>query len=197
MKKLKYVLIIMVLGAIIFFATCIRYQRERITKLENNIRLLKEECVPIRFKLLDRSSDSLLVAVKFYDGDNNEIVRREFSLYGKELSFDFYVAEFGERYICFPVKMFTDMIAADDGIVLTDLYDKGGMPYIYYYKGISQELMEGLSELFENVKSGDALEDQDGFGSMVHDVDGVKLFNVGVVYKIVLHTKGGIEIMEN
>jgi hypothetical protein len=54
-----------------------------------------------------------------------------------------------------------------------------------------------MSDLFSKVKTNVVQFDSEEFGNAVHDVKEFKSFLKGQVYKIVVHTKGGIEVLED
>lgn len=197
MKKNNYPLwTVIVLTSLIFFSSCIEGQKNKIKQLENNIALLKEENIPLRFKILEKANDSIMLVVKFYDADNKEINKIEQKLHGNELSFDFYVIPVKDRYVAFPSKIFTDKVAANDGIILYEHYNREGYPAIFYSSEINSELYEGLKNVYFKVKSDQLDSLNEHFGNMVHDIKEFKSFLPGNVYSIVTHTKGGIEIVE-
>jgi len=187
---------IIVLIGLVFSSSCIESQKNKIKQLEDNIALLKEENIPIRFKILEKTNDSILLLVKFYNADDREINKVEQKLYGEELSFDFYVIPVKDRYVAFPSKIFTDKIAANHGIILYDYYSKEDYPAIFNSSEINSELYEGLKDVYMKVKSGQLDSLSEHFGNMVHDIKEFKSFLPENVYSIVTHTKGGIEIIE-
>lgn len=179
-------------------------QKQRIATLEGTIHLLKEETVPVKFRVMSRTEDTVSLRIKFYDADGGEIGEPlDLSMKGKELSFDFVVVKARsdstgeERYLAFPYRVFTDMIAAADGNVLFDRYDSAGMPMVFASGDATVDLKRALVETFARVRKLDlAAED---FGSMVHDLslkDISRPFLEGVTYKIAARAKGGIEVME-
>ncbi len=197
MKKnsLKLLLLILISG-IVFTTSCIKKQEKQIKKLEDNIALLQTENTPVRFKILEKTEDSLSIIVKFYNADKKEINHFEKILNGQELSFDFYVVPVKDKYVAFPAKIFTDRIAADDGIILYEFYNQEGYPGIFYHKDINKDLYKGLKEVYQNIKTGQLDSVSEHFGNMVHDIKKFNSFLPGNVYSIVVHTKGGIEIIE-
>ncbi len=198
MKTLKVLFIlIIIIAAIVFgYFRLIEYQKETIKKLEDKIALLKEEHIPIRFKIIEKTSDSISLVVKFYNADNEEINKLETKLAGQELSFDFYVVPVKDRYVAFPSKLFTNRIAAVDGIPFYALYDIEGFPQVFETKNIDLDLKKGLQDLFQQIKTGQVDSIEHSFGNMVHDIKDLKSFMPDMVYSIVCHTKGGIEIVE-
>lgn len=199
MKKIRVIIVIVLLIAAVVVSVWyfgIGWQKEKITKLEEKISLLKEETVPIRFKILEKDSNNIKVAIKFYDLDGNSVQRFEEVLKGNELSFDFYVVPVSDKFIAFPYKIFTNKIAPKNGKELFKYYDNEGFPQVFYTQGMDVGLKKGLSDLFLKVKNKE-IDSIDGiYGSMVQDVKELSSFKTRIIYKIVTHTKGGIEIIE-
>lgn len=198
MKKLIFVLLTAVaiaFGVVFLFKGFTCNQKKQIEKLEETIAFLKKENIPIRFKKLEQKDGYIQVAVKFYDADGKTIKKIERKLIGDELQFDFFVAYINGQYVAFPSKLFTDKIAPSDGESLVDHYDIKGFPQIFYFKGIKDDLKEGLKDLFTRFKNNEIDESDLYFGSMVHDLAGLKSFDVGETFRIVTRTKGGIEVI--
>lgn len=187
-------LLIAVTLVVLYFT---KFQENRIEKLQAKIDFLKEETTPLRFKILSKEDSMITFALKFYDADNNEIQRYEQKLEGTQLSFDFVELPMNDKYIAFPYKIFTDKIAPEDGLLLYDLYDVDGFPQIFNSSEIDSDVKEGLTYVFELLKA-NKTEELDGvFGSMVQDVKKYNEFIENQIYKIVIHTKGGIEIIQD
>jgi hypothetical protein len=198
MKKIfVFIIIIGIITTLILgYFKCIEKQEEKIKMLESKISLLKETQTPIRFKILEKTPDSIRLAARFYNSDNNEINKLETTVAGQELSFDFYVVPIKDRYLAFPYKIFSNQIAAAKGIELYNLYDKEGFPEVFGSKQIDPDLSQGLKTMFRQVRTGQLDSLQNYFGNMVHDIKEFKSFVPQTVYSIVTHTKGGIEIIE-
>ena len=199
MKKIIIVLLILaVLGTTGYFifnaAGC--KQKEKIAALEDRINELQAEYVPIRFKILNRENGNIRAALKFYDADGKVINRTTKILEGRELSVDFYVIPVKDKYLAFPVKIFTDKIATDNGESLTELYDKEGFPQIFFSKNLDKKLMGGLELIFTKIKEDNYSADDKYFGNMVHDIPQLKAYKIGEIYRIVCRTKGGIEVIQ-
>ena len=197
MKKIGLSLLLLTIaGNLLFTTSCVKKQEKQIKNLEDNIALLQTENTPVRFKIIEKTEDSLSLIVKFYNADKKEINHFKKILNGQELSFDFFVVPVKDKYVAFPAKIFTDRVAADDGIVLYNFYDQEGYPAIFYHKNINENLYRGLKDVYQNIKKGQLDSVADHFGNMVHDIKKFNSFLPGNVYSIVVHTKGGIEIIE-
>lgn len=200
MKKISIIISVFIVAVILTFAIfkiLVSHQKKTIVKLEKNINLLKQENTPIRFKVKERENGTVTVVIAFFDADNNRIKKGILKTFkGNEVSFDFYVYKVKDKYIAFPYKIYTDSIAPIKGDDLIQYYDYGGFPQIFYSKSINKSFKKGLETLFEKVKSGKIEDDTNYFGNMVHDIAGVREFRIGKTYKIITHTKGGIEITE-
>ena len=198
MKIFKFLLILIILVAVAYFVfqEFTGYQERKIKSLEEKIALLKEEHVPLRFRISEKTADSVVLTIKFYNANNKEINSLNTSLPGQELSFDFQVVPIKGKYVAFPSKLFSNVIAPVNGITLFQFYDNNGFPGVFYSDSIDQDLKVGLTNLFAKVKTGQTDSIKNQFGNMVHDVKDIKSFMPDIVYSIICHTKGGIEIIE-
>jgi hypothetical protein len=198
MKTIRNLFILAIIGATLVFGyfKCIENQKEKIKQLEDKIALLKEEHIPIRFKISEKTNDSIKLVLKFYNADNEEFNKMETKLSGQELSFDFYIVPVKDKYVAFPSKLFSNVIAASNGIDLYNFYNKDGFPQVFESKNMDSDLKTGLQNLFEQIKAGQIDSINHNFGNMVHDIKDLKAFMPDMVYSIVCHTKGGIEIKE-
>ncbi len=200
MKKniiLTQTIILTALVAYLFFNITGCKQEQKIADLESRIEELKSEYTPLRFKILDRKNENIRVAIKFYNADGKAIQRATKVMKGNELSFDFYVIPIAERYLTFPIKVFTDKTPPEKGETLTKFYDDKDFPAIYEVQNMEKKLRGGLQAVFQRIKNDDFDADDRYFGNMVHDITDLKNYKTGVVYKIVCRTKGGIEVMED
>ncbi len=200
MKPSKIIIWIIVIlaistGTYFLFRNIGEKQDKKIEQLNNEIARLKQETVPIRYKIKDYDDTSITVVVKFYDLDSNLINKHSFTMKGTTVSFDFQVVKFQNGHIAFPVKIFTDKIAPEKGIELYKYYEKGGFPEVYYSKSSSKKFNDGIEIIYDKIKNND-IEDLEVFGSMVQNsIPGARKDND--VYKIIVHTKGGIEIRKD
>jgi hypothetical protein len=202
--NLKTWLIILALLAIItagvyFLFLGTKSQEKKIQQLNEEIAFLKQEVMPIRYTIISKNGKNITVGVKFYDLDGNQISKQRFTMEGNTVSFEFYVIKFDKGYIAFPVKIYTDLIAPEKGTSLFEYYEKNNFPQIYYSKKSSKAFNEGIVALFEKIKNND-FEDMDNvFGNMVqnHPKADTSKIDEDIAYKIIIHTKGGIEIIED
>lgn len=195
----KFVFFALVLVAAIAFglSTCVENQKKKIAALEKHIEWLQTETVPLKFKIVEKKQGEIRVALKFLDMEGTEIAKKEYQLEGKELLFDFFVVKAGEKYLAFPFALFTEKIAPKNGIRIVEEYDKQGFPQIFHQKELSKEARQALEGVYAEVKT-DAWESENStFGNLVHDLQGIKEFKPGVVYKIVSRTKGGLEVLQD
>ena len=179
-------------------------QEEQITKLEDKIHFLKEETVPLRFKILEKDSLNIKILLKFYEQDEQEaFIVDTLSLEGQELSFDFYIVPIKDVKnnrdvkLGFPYKIFTNKMAAKNGIKLFNYYDEHGFPQVFNNAKADTVYMNRMTELFEKIKKGDTEKIKGIYGNMVQDIKNLNEFEVNHVYQIIIHSKGGIEIKEN
>jgi hypothetical protein len=176
-------------------ALYVQSQKEKLVQLKANIAQLKEEHVPMRFKVVHRETGRIGVKVKLYDMDGNEIGVAESTLSGESLFFDFVTVPMNKKYLAFPQVIFTDAIPAREGIKLFPLYDHNGFPEVFATGGINDALKSDLSALFVKVKQGSAV--NGSFGNAVHDIKEFKTFDEDVVYRVIARLKGGLEIVED
>ena len=207
MKKL--IIIVLILGAATVgvyygFKFLTKEQDKTIAKLENKIHFLKEETVPVRFKILEKSSENIKFLIKFYEQDNDEAFNADtITLPGQELSFDFYVVPVQDEKnkrevkVAFPYKIFTNKMPAKDGISLFNYYDDKGFPQVFNSADVDTVYVNRMSELFAKIKAGNTEEIEGIYGSMVQDIQQLNEFMENHVYQIIIHSKGGIEIQEN
>ncbi|MCF6366789.1 MAG: hypothetical protein L3J35_11365 [Bacteroidales bacterium] len=207
MKKL--IITIIVLGALgtggyYGFNWYISQQEKEIAKLEDKIHFLKEETVPLRFKILEKDSANIKFLIKFYEQDAEEaFIADTITLPGQELSFDFYVVPVKdikndrEVKVAFPYKIFTNTMPAKNGKLLFNYYDEHGFPQVFNNAKADTAYINRMTELFAKIKAGNTEEIEGIYGSMVQDIKKLNEFAVNHVYQIIIHTKGGIEIKEN
>lgn len=170
-------------------------QKAEIARLEKNIQSLKDEIVPIRFMVLERDKGMVKARVRLYDLAGAEVDLLEMTWPGTELSFDFSVVPAAGRYLAFPRRIFTDRLAPSSGTNLYPRYDRGGFPAVFEGADFGRFGRKRLAELFEALK--EDREPSGAFGSVVHDIARIAAFEPGIVYKVVLRPKGGIEILED
>ncbi|NPA67236.1 MAG: hypothetical protein GXO50_01355, partial [Chlorobi bacterium] len=175
-----------------------KQQKKQIKKLEDKINFLKKETLPVRFKILKKDTANITFAIKFYDQDSTEFNADTITLQGQELSFDFAVVPVKKDYnIAFPTKIFTNKIPAKEGLSLFKYYDDHGFPQTMSINGADEDYVNLMTDLFEKIKEGKTENIEGIYGSMVQDIAKLNEFQVNHVYKIVIHTKGGIEVTED
>jgi len=196
LKKLALFFAISLIAILVILNKCTEDQKLKISYLENNIEQLKSETVPIRFKIVERTRDSIFVKVKFYDTEGKELSSNDLTFAGEELSFDFIIIPINDRFLAFPYKVFTNKTAPEKGELLLNFYDKHNFPQIFYYKDLDKIIRKSLIDIFVQIKmqNFDLISGQ--FGNLVHDIKQFNAFETNKVYKIVSRTKGGIEVME-
>jgi len=201
MKILKPIIWIIVIiavvgGVYIVFKSLNNSADNKLVKLNDEIAHLKNTVVPIKYKVKKQNDDMLTVVVKFMDLDSNVIAKEKFELKGTTVSFDFMVAKFKNGYVAFPYKIFTDQIAAEDGILLYKYYEKNNYPQVYFSKNSKKAFRDGIEVLYDKIRKKD-IEDLDVFGSMVQNHPSASGRINNNTYKIIVHTKGGLEIQKD
>lgn len=191
-----WLITILVLAAVVGgISLYMKAQQEKLVQLKANIAQLKEEHVPMRFKVVGREDGQLMAKVKLYDMDGHEIGAADSTLQGESLFLDFVTVPLERKYLAFPQTIFTDAVPAQEGMNLFPLYDRNGFPEVFATDGINDALKKDLSELFLKVKQGNAV--NGSFGSAVHDIKEFKTFDEDVVYRVIARLKGGLEIVED
>ncbi len=204
MKKIIIILISLGILCVVGYIGC-DYQEQQITKLEDKIHFLKEETVPLRFKIIEKNEDKITFLLKFYEQDENKeaFISDTITLKGQELSFDFYVVPVKDVKnnrqikIAFPYKIFTNKIPAKNGKLLFNYYNEHGFPQVFNNANADTSFINIMTELFAKIKSGKTEEIENIYGSMVQDIYKLNEFSEGHIYQIIIHSKGGIEIKEN
>lgn len=197
-KPVIWILIAIAIIASIFFVfkSLNKNADKKIEALNEQIANLKSVVVPIRYKITSKKDDKIKVVVKYLDLDSNLIKKKTYELEGNIVSFDFMVVKFQNGYIAFPYKIFTDKIAPQNGIVLFDDYEINNFPKIYYSEKSNKKFNEGIKALYKKIKEND-IEDLEVFGSMVQNHPSAVDNTIDKIYKIVIHTKGGVEIQKD
>lgn len=195
-------LIALLIACVKIFPFILSKQSEQLTSLQNDISRMKDEIIPIRFKILGKKDNTYVIQIRFYDLNDKETANCKLSITGQELNFDFSVIKPSifstqdKTYLYFPIKIFTDSMAPENGIDLVNLYSKNGFPSVYNGLELTDESKKSLSGLFYLVSKNEKVSDF-SYGNSVHDIRSVSNFKTGFVYDIVCHThSGGIEIVK-
>ncbi|MBU0935560.1 MAG: hypothetical protein KKI09_09960 [Spirochaetes bacterium] len=171
------------------------WQEKKIVSLETAIAGLQEEYVPLRFMVVSRDPASITLRVRLYNLAGTELGMVETSLPGKELSIDFLVVPLHQSWAVFPVRIFTDAMAAETGITLDSIVAPAGLPLTYAGGSFDEEQLAELGKLYTSLLAGENV--PGAYGNAVHDVKELRRFELGQVYRIVVRKKGGIEILED
>jgi hypothetical protein len=187
-------------------------QRQRITYLEGLSSRLQAETVPIRFMILSRDGGAIKARIKLYDLAGSEVAVIEKSWPGAELYVDTLLVPLGgdragsgrgESWLAFPYRIFTDRVSASAGTLLFDAYDGGGFPEVFRGIAWTDREAAALRSVFAAARKEAAAglpatgSAKGAFGAAAHEVEKLAGFELGVVYKVVCRSKGGVEIMED
>jgi hypothetical protein len=208
-KIIKTISLLVVLSLITLAVAAgifLQKQQQIIKNLEASIEALKITTVPLRFMVLSRSDTELSARFKFYNADGKEIASFERSWNGSELYIDSLVVPLKTGALVFPVRAFTNAVAPRGGTNLMYYYDFNDMPGIYDSVHIDEQKRLLFKELFVKLKTAEGLYGSktttnsggkilNYFGNAVHDIKQLRQFEIGTVYSLVVHTDGGIEIM--
>ena len=186
-------------SGVYFYPVLLDYQKTRIESLQTEISALKEELVPVRFKIIEKTDSSVTVEMRFYDADNKEISIKKLKLNGTELTFDFNVVKMknnrkSDSYLFFPIKVFTDRIPPADGVEISGEYNKNEFPAIYDGSGLSENDRKVVTDLYKIILEKEPIIIEH-FGSAVHDLKTISELKTGFIYRLVCHqSSGGMEI---
>lgn len=182
------------------------WQAQRIKDLEKLISHLKEETVPMEFKVIKDSKGEKEIQVRFFDLDNKEAgISDTISIEGDDLYFEFLTIRLDDdNWMYFPERIYSNRIAPDQGISLLKYYDKNNYPEIYsnFEKFIDEneinsklvnEYREKIQFVFEKVKAHDYENIAEMFGNTVHDLrkQDILSFKKGFTYQVICHTHTG------
>ncbi len=170
------------------------YVNKEVQKLENQLYNLTKVYTPLKFKILDKKDGIFFLKIKYYDLDSNQIAEKDYKIKGNELAFDFYVFAHDEQNFAFPYAIFTDQIAPKDAILIVNDYNSEDFPQIFSFQQIDKKHFEFLSKKYNQLLRKNLTFGND-FGNSIHDIKELKQFEVGVVYKFIVHSKGGIEVL--
>ena len=191
MRKLFTLLII----TSTLLASCLAEQEQTIDNLSVKAENLQEMYTPIKFKIEKKQENRVFALVKFYDTEGTEVAKQKIKMNGTELAFDFYVIPVEDKFLAFPSRVFTNMIAPDDGKYIMDKYIKNGFPEIFAKPEMSEDYKAGIIGAYHYAKANHLRKDSTAIGNAVHDLEGIKSFLPGHAYKIQVLSKGGIEVV--
>lgn len=205
-KTISLLVVLSLIALAVAAGIFLQKQQQIIKNLEASIEALKITTVPLRFMVLSRSDTELSARFKFYNADGKEIASFERSWNGSELYIDSLVVPLKTGALVFPVRAFTNAVAPRGGTNLMYYYDFNDMPGIYDSVHIDEQKRLLFKELFVKLKTAEGLYGSktatnpggkllNYFGNAVHDIKQLRQFEIGTVYSLVVHTDGGIEIM--
>lgn len=173
--------------------------QQEVEYLENIVENLKEEYIPMKFKVDYKADRTAEVSIKYFDQDSRQVSRMSYIVNGTELFFDFKVIhlESDDAWLFFPYSIYSDKIEPSKGIVLYEDYTKDGIPLIYQGKNLnSSECGEFFKKIMSYATEGKAIEGADAeYGYSLHDMNDFDIhFLPDTTYRVVCHKqKGGIE----
>lgn len=183
---------------------------KKVAELEERVAFMKEDCVPLRFEIVQKKGSEIQVKVSMYDVQTEKKVGRSgtFTLSGDELHVDSQVIKLSdENFIFFPCGLYTDAMAMADSEKLYALYDENGFPSIYAGvvnmkddgTAVSQDdrvaLGKELTGYFTLVKNGGESQSAEQYGTAIHELKSISQFKTGFVYELLCHPHtGGVEI---
>ncbi|OJF76439.1 MAG: hypothetical protein BKP49_06995 [Treponema sp. CETP13] len=186
------VILLIVVGAVVVAPKIVD---KYIAQYGEDISSLKEETYPLHFVITKRDGTSVSGKYIFYN-DNNEVIGEPhtFNMPGNEVFFDFIIADLDNAKVVFPYLIFTDQIAPDDGIYIAKQYERNGFPAIFSQTS-STKYNKKLLLVYTDILNRNNLKNT--YGNAVHDTSELGEFILGQEYRILVHSKGGIEIVPN
>ncbi len=212
----KVIITVFVLACMLGGTSCVKQllakTEAKVAQLEERIAYMKEDCVPMRFEILEKKGDKMKVKTAFYDVSTDKKVGRNgtFELEGEELNVDFQILKLSEEsFLFFPCGLYTNFMPMSESLKLYDLYGEDGFPDIYGSvidgnadgEALSEKdraaLQSAISSYFTATMAGGQSEAAEQYGTAVHDLKTVSQFKTGFVYKVLCHPHtGGIEIVK-
>ncbi len=182
-----------------------RAQRGRIASLEESILALQEETVPLRFMVSKRADGRLGLRLRLYDLAGVEYASGDYELEGELLFLDFLAAPYGQAWLAFPYRIFTERVAPAQGLDIAALVMPGAAaggarsadplyPQSHAGGPFDAAGLAELGRLYAALLAGEPV--KGSFGNAVHDLAELRRFELGSVYKVVVRKKGGIEVLE-
>lgn len=213
-KSHKTAWFLLIIGLLIAMGIGLKFIKswaaKKVALLEYQISYFKEEFIPMKFEITNRSGSKITLKTVFYDINGKKVGSKDITVYGDELNFEFNVINFEDtNYLFFPCGVYTDTMALNDSIKLFDAYDFNNFPLIY--KGLTEiknkegkqipdsskkEINEQLTSYFQLTKNDENNIGLESHGIAVHDIKTIQKFQKGFVYDVVCAPHGGGIIIE-
>lgn len=176
------------------------HQEKKIAKYEEEITELESEYTMMRFQITERTDDTIEIAIKFLDLTGDHWIKKNYTLLGREVHFDFFSIPLATKnisYCTLPYLLYTDEIApkAGESLLTQDLI-KDFIPISYSKDDFSKKDLNNITTTVNQLINRSYVTDDHAFGSVIHDMAGLSSYKTGSVYRIIARTSGGIEVIE-
>ncbi len=160
--------------------------------ISSRIHLLKEETIPIRFKLYTKQGSGLMLAGKLFDLDGNAVGRFETPFINNNGPISIHVTDvdINGRHISFP-----NLITYGEGaseIDLTQYYYSNGFPQVYNSSIIDSVLKVEIGRIFDLIISGKNNKVENQYGSITYLSSDIEHPREGVNYEFHVSSNGKI-----
>ncbi|MCX7821149.1 MAG: hypothetical protein N2258_05675 [Brevinematales bacterium] len=191
---LIFILFLLVLGFllyVLFFYTKIELiNRKQI--LTEEIEKLKKEYVFLSFKVLGQDEDNSVVSFELYGFDGVKVTNFILTNRGRDVFIESKVIVLKKsNLVVFPWKIYSDVIAPENGVFIGDYYAPDGE--VMLYKSSGRELFNFINSLYSDGLNSKNEYIENIFIAVLHTVNGVK---TGRVYECMAHINGGLELRE-
>lgn len=159
--------------------------------ITSRIHLLKEETVPLRFKLFSQQNSSMVLAGKFFDLDGNSVGRFEtpYSNNGP-ISVHFTDVDVKGCHIIFPNSIsFGD---ANYEIDICQYYEENGFPNVYKSMILDSVLRVEIGNIFTLLSNGKENKVEKQYGTVTFLSSDIEHPREGVNYEFHITTEGKI-----
>ena len=179
---------------------------DRKQKLAKAISFIKSEYQFAEITIKDKTGDSIQFILKFLDITGKTVSTKEFQLKGKDIFLESRIVvirvEEQERALVFPFKLYSDLIAPNEGVDLLNLYMENNFPKTYVSPDSEMNKIIGklFIKAFELNNSGKEFDDKYvrislNMDAVLHQ-GSLKEFKPGKMYRYLVHPNGGLELVE-
>lgn len=191
-KKIIILSALIVISLIATFFVLRQILKEEV-HIGEKIHLLKEESVPIKFKVVTLSDGKNVITGKLFDLDNNPVGRFELPYKDGSITLLFTDINIKGKHVIFPSEMrqYTDVDTIKT--LLASYYDQEGTPAVYNSQVIDPILYSELSKLYTILSEGDTSYIKKTYGTITKRTTTVAMPQARVSYIIKTTSSGTIE----
>ncbi|MBR4265717.1 MAG: hypothetical protein IKQ46_06645 [Bacteroidales bacterium] len=189
-------LVVLIVGIICYFLILKPYLIENEVHIAEKIHLLKEETIPIRYKIVSRP-DGEIIAAKFFDLDGKVVGRFETAYNDGDILLEFTNIDINLHHIFLPAKMKFIKNGEVNSIELTDYYIRDNYPQIYNSTMIDPILKKEIGKISTLLRESKEETVAKKYGGIT--VSRVSLTHPceGVMYELKITTNGDISYSNN